>query len=69
MCHSTIGYILNDQVERRTLSPLAWFRVGRSNRYVWKRRSSRIIQKVISDFADAWNRHDAKAMAELHTAT
>jgi uncharacterized protein (TIGR02246 family) len=25
------------------------------------------VRKVISDFADAWNRHDAKAMAELHT--
>jgi uncharacterized protein (TIGR02246 family) len=24
------------------------------------------ITKAISDFADAWNRHDAKAMAELH---
>ena len=25
------------------------------------------VRKVISDFADAWNHHDAKAMAELHT--
>jgi uncharacterized protein (TIGR02246 family) len=25
------------------------------------------VRKVISDFADTWNRHDAKAMAELHT--
>ena len=25
------------------------------------------VRKVISDFADAWNRHDAKAMADLHT--
>jgi uncharacterized protein (TIGR02246 family) len=25
------------------------------------------VRKVISDFAEAWSRHDAKAMAELHT--
>ena len=25
------------------------------------------VRKVISDFAEEWNRHDAKAMAELHT--
>jgi uncharacterized protein (TIGR02246 family) len=25
------------------------------------------VRKAISDFADAWNRHDAKAMAQLHT--
>jgi len=25
------------------------------------------VRKVIEDFAGAWNRHDAKAMAELHT--
>ena len=25
------------------------------------------VKKVISDFADAWNSHDAKAMADLHT--
>ena len=24
-------------------------------------------RKVISDFAEAWNRHDAKDMARLHT--
>src|SRR5215469_13244283 len=25
------------------------------------------VKKVILDFADAWNHHDAKAMADLHT--
>jgi uncharacterized protein (TIGR02246 family) len=25
------------------------------------------VKKVITDFADAWNNHDAKAMADLHT--
>jgi uncharacterized protein (TIGR02246 family) len=25
------------------------------------------VKKVVSDFADAWNHHDAKAMADLHT--
>jgi uncharacterized protein (TIGR02246 family) len=25
------------------------------------------VRKVIADFGDAWDRHDAKAMAALHT--
>jgi uncharacterized protein (TIGR02246 family) len=42
-------------------------RNGLVARTAMSRNEEVAVRKVISDFADAWNRHDAKAMAELHT--